>query len=283
MCFASCRSCEIRRLERSLTLNDDKCEVVHTSANFFWSSGCHQAALVGKGVQASHAPRPAAFGVRQGVTYRPRDLPIISFANSWTTRARDPFDLLDEIEQSLAVASRRRQNHIDREIAGVWRDDSARGQSHSARRARRRARLGWMSIERGHGISVSEAMMSFEHGTRLQSAREPGPPGFQRGSLPRANRGRQPVMVLDATEGPGGKPESSRRSAGCAACRSSSLPTGSTARTSTRSISHSVEDIKIIVFTLYHANHLGWRRQRDAKGIWRTVDKQLQPKGEILL
>jgi hypothetical protein len=240
---------------------------------FFWLSGCHQAALVGKRVQASHAPRPAAFGVRQGVTYRPQ--------------GRDPFDLLDEIEQSLAVdvtlafffASRRRQNHIDREIAAVWRDDSARGQSHIARRAR----LGWMSIERGHGISVSEAMMSFEHGTRLQSTRQPGPPGFQRGRLPRANRGRQPVMVLDATEGPGGKPESSRRSAGCAACRSSPLQTGSTARTSARSISHNVEDIKIIVFTLHHANYLGWRTQWGAKGIWRTVDKQLQPKGEIPL
>jgi peptide subunit release factor RF-3 len=158
-------------------------------------------------------PRPAAFGVQQGVTYRPRDLPIISFANKLDHQGRDPFDLLDEIEQSLAVdvtlasffASRRRQNHIGREIAAVWRDDSARGQSHSARRARRRARLRWMSIERGHGISVSEAIMSFEHGTRLQSARLPGSPGFQRGRLPRANRGRQPVMVLDATKGPGGQ------------------------------------------------------------------------------
>jgi len=80
----------------------------------------------------------------------------------------------------------------------------------------------------GHGISVSEAMMSFEHGTRLQSARQPGPPGFQRGRLSRASRGRQPVMVLDATKAPGGKPESSRRSAGYAACRSSPLSTSST-------------------------------------------------------
>jgi hypothetical protein len=81
-------------------------------------------------------------------------------------------------------------------------------------------------------------------------------------------------MVLDATKGPGGQ---TRELSEVYRLR------GSTARTSTRSISHNVEDIKIIVFTLYHANHLGWRRQWDAKGIWWTVDKQLQPKGEILL
>jgi hypothetical protein len=83
-------------------------------------------------------PRPAAFGVRQCVTYRPRDLPIISFANKLDHQGRDPFDLLDEIEQSLAVdvtlasffVPRHRQNHIDQEIAAVWQDDfSSRAKS----------------------------------------------------------------------------------------------------------------------------------------------------------
>jgi hypothetical protein len=228
-------------------------------------------------------PRPAAFGVRQGVTYRPRDLPIISFANKLDHQGRDPFDLLDEIEQSLAVdvtlasffASRRRQNHIGREIAAVWRDDSARGQSHSARRARRRARLRWMSIERGHGISVSEAIMSFEHGTRLQSARLPGSPGFQRGRLPRANRGRQPVMVLDATKAPGGQTQELSE-----VCRPARLDredfrpvrSHTTLRISKLSYSH------YIMRTISLGEGSGTPR---GSGGW--VDKQLQPKGEILM
>src|SRR5215472_9318067 len=34
---------------------------------------------------------------------RPRDVPIITFVNKLDHEARDPFDLIDEIEQSLAL------------------------------------------------------------------------------------------------------------------------------------------------------------------------------------
>jgi peptide subunit release factor RF-3 len=36
---------------------------------------------------------------------RLRDVPIITFVNKLDRESRDPFDLLDEIEQSLALAS----------------------------------------------------------------------------------------------------------------------------------------------------------------------------------
>ena|SRR5271155_3900698 len=43
-----------------------------------------------------------------------------------------------------------------------------------------RVRSDWMAVERERGISVSSAVMSFEHeGPRLQPARHAGPPGFQ--------------------------------------------------------------------------------------------------------
>ena len=61
-----------------------------------------------------------------------------------------------------------------------------------ARGERRRARSDWMAIERERGISVSSAVMTFEHdGPRLQPARHARPPGFQRGHLSHADRGRQ--------------------------------------------------------------------------------------------
>ena len=61
-----------------------------------------------------------------------------------------------------------------------------------ARGERRRVRSDWMAVERERGISVSSAVMSFEHrGARLQPARHAGPPGFQRGHLPHPDRGRQ--------------------------------------------------------------------------------------------
>ena len=54
-----------------------------------------------------------------------------------------------------------RQDHLDREIVAVWRGELA-GEV-KARGDRRRARSDWMAIERERGISVSSAVMSFEH------------------------------------------------------------------------------------------------------------------------
>ncbi len=60
-----------------------------------------------------------------------------------------------------------------------------------ARGERRRARSDWMAIERERGISVSSAVMTLRaRRARLQPARHAGPPGFQRGHLPHADRGR---------------------------------------------------------------------------------------------
>src|SRR5437868_7898009 len=61
-----------------------------------------------------------------------------------------------------------------------------------ARGARRRARSDWMAIERERRISVSPAVMSFEHeAARLRPARHAGLPGFQPGHLSHAGRGQQ--------------------------------------------------------------------------------------------
>jgi peptide chain release factor 3 len=51
-----------------------------------------------------------------------------------------------------------------------------------ARGERRRTRLDWMAIERERGISVSSAVMSFEHQGLVS-------PGFQRGHLPHPDCG----------------------------------------------------------------------------------------------
>ena len=47
-----------------------------------------------------------------------------------------------------------------------------------ARGERRRVRSDWMAVERERGISVSSAVMSFEHEGLLQPARHAGPPGI---------------------------------------------------------------------------------------------------------
>jgi peptide chain release factor 3 len=66
-----------------------------------------------------------------------------------------------------------------------------------ARGDRRRARSDWMAIERERGISVSSAVMSFEHqGLAFNlldtpSQRDFNPLGFQRGHLPHLDRGGQ--------------------------------------------------------------------------------------------
>lgn len=75
------------------------------------------------------------------------------------------------------LASGRRQNDTDGEIAAVWRRDPIGRRSQGARR---RARSDWMAIERERGISVSSAVMSFEREGLAFTARHAGPPGFQR-------------------------------------------------------------------------------------------------------
>ena len=56
----------------------------------------------------------------------------------------------------------RRQDHPDRETAAVWRAIQLSGEV-KARGERRRVRSDWMAVERERGISVSSAVMSFEH------------------------------------------------------------------------------------------------------------------------
>src|SRR5580700_10535122 len=104
-----------------------------------------------------------------------------------------------------------------------------------ARGERRRVRSDWMAVERERGISVSSAVMSFEHeGLAFNLLDTPGhqdfsPLGFQRGHLPHPDHGRQ--RGHGARRRPNGaegasrsRPASSSRPAGCATCRSSSLP-----------------------------------------------------------
>jgi hypothetical protein len=77
------------------------------------------------------------------------------------------------------LAPRCRQDHLDREIADVWRDDPAGGRSGGAGE-RRRVRSDWTAVEREHGISVSSAVMSFGHEGLAFNLLDPPPPsGFQ--------------------------------------------------------------------------------------------------------
>src|SRR6266704_1628512 len=69
-----------------------------------------------------------------------------------------------------------------------------------ARGERRRVRSDWMAVERERGISVSSAVMSFEHeGLAFNLLDTPGhqdfsPLGFQRGHLPHADRAPHPSL-----------------------------------------------------------------------------------------
>jgi len=75
-----------------------------------------------------------------------------------TTRADEiaaPAHLCDHL------ASRRRQDHLDRETAAVGRVIQPAGEVR-ARGERRRVRSDWMAVERERGISISSAVMSFE-------------------------------------------------------------------------------------------------------------------------
>src|SRR5438128_10401684 len=112
-----------------------------------------------------------------------------------------------------------------------------------ARGDRRRARSDWKAVECRRGISVSSAVMSFEHeGLAFNLLDTPGHQDFSEDTYRTLTAVDSAVMVLDAA--PNGakgasksRPASSSRSAGCATCRSSLLSTSSTARPATRSTS----------------------------------------------
>jgi peptide chain release factor 3 len=75
-----------------------------------------------------------------------------------------------------------------------------------ARGERRRVRSVWMAVERERGISISSAVMSFEHeGLAFNLLDTPGhqdfsPLGFQRGHLPHPDRG-PPTLTLPRSRG----------------------------------------------------------------------------------
>jgi peptide chain release factor 3 len=99
-----------------------------------------------------------------------------------------------------------------------------------ARGERRRVRSDWMAVERERGISVSSAVMSFEHeGLAFNLLDTPGHQDFSEDTYRTLPAVDSAVMVLDAA--PNGakgasrsRPASSSRCAGCATCRSSPLP-----------------------------------------------------------
>ena len=102
-----------------------------------------------------------------------------------------------------------------------------------ARGERRRVRSDWMAVERERGISVSSAVMSFEHeGLAFNLLDTPGhqdfsPVGFQRDTYRTLTAVDSAVMVLDAAPMvPRGIEEQTRKLfevCPCAACRSSLL------------------------------------------------------------
>src|ERR1700724_3226269 len=90
-----------------------------------------------------------------------------------------------------------------------------------ARGERRRVRSDWMAVERERGISVSSAVMSFEHdGLAFNLLDTPGHQDFSEDTY----------RTLTAVD-------SSSMSAVCATCRSSPSSTSSIARAGTPSIS----------------------------------------------
>src|SRR5881392_3733282 len=93
-------------------------------------------------------------------------------------------------------APRRRQDHPDREISAVRRGElRARGE-------RRRVRSDWMAVERERGISVSSAVMSFEHqGLAFNLLDTPGHQDFSEDTYRTLTAVDSAVMVLDAAKG----------------------------------------------------------------------------------
>ena len=87
-----------------------------------------------------------------------------------------------------------------------------------------------MAVERQRGISVSSAVMSFEHqGLAFNLLDMPGHQDFSRDTYRTLTAVDSAVRVLDAAPNDSkgasrSRPASSSRSAACATCRSSLLP-----------------------------------------------------------
>src|SRR5438093_9125419 len=103
-----------------------------------------------------------------------------------------------------------------------------------ARGERRRARSDWMAIEREHGISVSSAVMSFEHeGLAFNLLDTPGHQDFSEDTYRTLTAVDSACWCSTPPRASRSRPANSSRSAGCATCRSSLLSTSSTARAAT--------------------------------------------------
>jgi peptide chain release factor 3 len=77
-----------------------------------------------------------------------------------------------------------------------------------ARGERRRARSDWMAIERERGISVSSAVMSFEHeGLAFNLLDTPGPQDFSEDSYRTLSAVDSAAMVLEVAIAPSALPE----------------------------------------------------------------------------
>jgi translation elongation factor EF-1alpha len=98
-----------------------------------------------------------------------------------------------------------------------------------------------MAVECRRGISVSSAVMSFEHqGLAFNLLDTQGHEDFSEDTYRTLTAVDSAIVVLDAAaNGAAGasrsRPARSSKSAGCATCRSSLLSTSSTARAATRS------------------------------------------------
>ena len=91
-----------------------------------------------------------------------------------------------------------------------------------------------MAVERERGISVSSAVMSFEHeGLAFNLLDTPGHRDFSEDTYRTLTAVDSAVMVLDAAKDIEGRPASSSRSAAYATCRSSPSSTSSIARAAT--------------------------------------------------
>ena len=137
-------------------------------------------------------------------------------------------------------ASGRREDHLDREIAAVRRRYPAGGRGQGARRPAAGA-LGLDGGRRERGISVSSAVMSFEHeGLAFNLLDTPGHQDFREDTYRTLTAVDSAVKVLDAAKGIG---EQTRKlfevlpAARRADHHLCPLSTSSTARAATRSTS----------------------------------------------
>src|ERR1700749_5012865 len=71
-----------------------------------------------------------------------------------------------------------------------------------AKGARRRARSDWMKVEQERGISVTSAVMTFEHGGNIFNLLDtPGPEDFSEDTYRTLTAVDSAVMVIDAAKG----------------------------------------------------------------------------------